>query len=50
MPTGPNRPISPNNPTINGANGNPTAVSPQTGTLQSGQTGAGMGTNSPGMH
>ena len=50
MPTGPTRPISPNNPTINGANGNPTAVSPQTGTLQNGQASAAGTTNSPGLH
>ncbi len=31
MPNGSNRPISPNNPTINGVNGNPTSTAPQAG-------------------
>jgi hypothetical protein len=44
MPNGPSRPISPNNPTINGANANPTATAPQAGL---GQHPASTTTNMP---
>jgi hypothetical protein len=39
MPTGPSHPISPNNPTAGGVNGNPTAVSPGNPTSTPGSTG-----------
>lgn len=50
--TGPSRPISPNNPTINGANGNPTAIAPGSSRTIPGTSGAStqnVGTNAAGI-